>query len=339
MKILSVFLLAPIVWAQSTFPPELTQHLKLTAAQKTAVETLETSFEAAVTSVLTRVGVLQSEIRTETAKPVVDSHALGVRYAERETLRRGLSAKFAQLRFDSLAALNDAQRAQLPPLIDAGKMYPLVSDAYTAGLFPSSQRSPATALGIVYLNVASYYGPGYYGSGSLVSLGLQDFLGLNDSQVAQMTGLVNFSNLDQQGYSNQRSLLQLQILAEIAKETLEDDAVGLLYAAVEDLNRKQAATAAELISQLQGVLTSPQKAKLKALSDADNVKVVVAEAGCVNLLDMPSQLAYSAASSGLGTPGVIVTASRSGAFGFDLGGIGITGLSFLVPNYGCGFFK
>jgi hypothetical protein len=77
---------------------------------------------------------VQSEIRDETAKSPLDPAALGVRYAEIETICRNVRDEAAATQTRNLTVLTDAQKVKLKALEDAMKLQPVISEAQNAGL-------------------------------------------------------------------------------------------------------------------------------------------------------------------------------------------------------------
>lgn len=102
---------------------------------------------------------VQSEIRDETAKSPLDPMALGVRYAEVETICRNIREEANGLADRNKAILTDAQKVKLKALEDAYKLFPLISQAQSASLLgagsvplfpafviPANRITPAASL-------------------------------------------------------------------------------------------------------------------------------------------------------------------------------------------------
>lgn len=77
---------------------------------------------------------VQSEIRDETGKSPLDPLALGLRYAEVETICRNIREEANGLMDRNKAILTDAQKVKLKALEDAYKLFPLISQAQSASL-------------------------------------------------------------------------------------------------------------------------------------------------------------------------------------------------------------
>ena len=84
------------------------------------------------------------------------------------------------------------------------------------------------------------------------------------------------------------SEIRRQIGQETAKEVLDPLALGTRYAEVEGICREVGKRAESLRQENLRVLTDPQKAKLKTLSDALQLVNIISEAQSVNLLGGPS---------------------------------------------------
>ncbi len=170
-KYLLLFCCAGAAFAQSAFPPELGKYLGLPTDQTAAIQTLGSSFTASLNTAQARINVLNQELAAETARAVVDTGALGVRYVEIETLQRGTKAQFAQFRTASLAVLNDAQTARMKALVSAAAWFPLLNDAYNNGLVadPASLRISTPAGTVLFYDCCG---------GTLENSGLAEYLAL-----------------------------------------------------------------------------------------------------------------------------------------------------------------
>lgn len=94
---------------------------------------------------LARLRAVLAEIREETAKPELDAMALGVRYAEVESIRRLISENQARLIAQRLSVLTPAQREKQAALADALRLRPFVDAAVDASLLqPRCREYPYT---------------------------------------------------------------------------------------------------------------------------------------------------------------------------------------------------
>src|SRR3989442_14756078 len=94
-----------------SFPADLKQYLSLTDAQVSAILQMTGDYYQAVFARQERTNQLQNEIAAETLKDPLDPMALGVRYAEIESIRRDMADQLRALRGKIAALLTDPQRA------------------------------------------------------------------------------------------------------------------------------------------------------------------------------------------------------------------------------------
>ena len=311
-RVLWLTLCASLVAAQSTFPPELGQYLAITPSQKSAIEALESSFAASLVKSQGRTDAVNAEIAIEAAKPVVDPLALGVRLVEIETIRRQIQTQYSQLRTESMAALNDAQRALLAPLADTGRLYPLIADAYGLGLLSDDGSYVSTPYGSILFvwTCCGASGP---------ESGLIPYLNLTDSQSALLDQMAASASLFLNDLFDQQLLVQIKIYDELAKDTPDPDAAGLLYANRVELTRKQLSAGSDLATRMQAQLTPDQKLKFKPVADLDSRRLLIVEASCIHLVDLPNQLNVVGGSS----PSYSVVGSVQSS----------------TTDYGCGYFR
>ena len=89
---------------------------------------------------------VQSEIRDETAKSPLDPAALGIRYAEIETICRNVRDEAVAMQTRNLTVLTDAQKLKLKALDDAIKLQPVINEAQKAGLLAPPNPSSANTV-------------------------------------------------------------------------------------------------------------------------------------------------------------------------------------------------
>ncbi len=94
-----------------------------------------------------RIRQVQSEIAEETAKSPLDPNALGIRYAEIETICREMKDRAKEYRTRNLDILNDAQKAKVKVLEDAMKLAPVISQAQLANLAGDITSAPYAFIG------------------------------------------------------------------------------------------------------------------------------------------------------------------------------------------------
>ena len=86
---------------------------------------------------------VQSEIQVETARSPLDPAALGIRYAEIESICRNVRDESIAAQDRNLGVLTDAQKAKLKALDDAYKLLPTIYEAQNAGLLAPPGPYPA----------------------------------------------------------------------------------------------------------------------------------------------------------------------------------------------------
>lgn len=112
----------------------LHEFLGLTSAQVASIDTNNVRYQRAANEKLARRFTLMAEIARETARTPLDPVAIGLRYAEAETICRDLRAAKVQLRADNFAVLNEAQASRLRVLEEAAKLLPIASLAESRNL-------------------------------------------------------------------------------------------------------------------------------------------------------------------------------------------------------------
>lgn len=143
-KLLLVFTLAAASWGQGTIPinrgPALTQireYLALTETQFSRIQQQNNDFSRWSFTQSQRMFEVQREIGVETARQPLDPVALGLRYAEVETIRRVIAERSAKLVPDNVAVLTEVQKMKLKALEEAMRL------AETAGAQARSLRLSA----------------------------------------------------------------------------------------------------------------------------------------------------------------------------------------------------
>jgi hypothetical protein len=227
-----------------------------------------------------RILQLQNEIGDLDRQDPLDPMAIGVRYAEIESIRRDLANQLTALRDKLRTSLTDAQQARLKALDDARKLEPVITEAQC--------ENP---LGIGPLS-------GYLCIPARNPSELQQFLSLSSDQV----NAINSLNSDNQQLLNVRGQRITQLQAEIVQETAKDPidalALGTRYSEIETIKRSVSADLVTLRSQDLAVLNDAQHVKLGALDDALKLQPLISEAQCESLLDAAS---LSAAATGIST--------------------------------------
>lgn len=124
------------LWAQPGIPlpfpipfRELEQYLQLTREQSDRIASNNQAFYRWSAERQQRSAQVALEIEQETKASPLDPGALGIRYAEVETIRREISEREKKLREDNLTVLNEAQKTRLKALEEAVKLMPVVGQA------------------------------------------------------------------------------------------------------------------------------------------------------------------------------------------------------------------
>ncbi|MCZ2078622.1 MAG: hypothetical protein LC130_26960 [Bryobacterales bacterium] len=135
-------------WAQpnpfyGVLYPQLQEFLQLTDSQLNAILEANRQYSEWAFEKQRRIADVQREIAEETAKSPLDPMALGVRYAEVETICREVKDRGTELEKASVTVLTDAQKTKLKTLEDALKLFPAITQAQSARLL----GGPAVGLG------------------------------------------------------------------------------------------------------------------------------------------------------------------------------------------------
>ena len=91
-----------------------------------------------------RIQQVQTEIAQETAKPNLDSMAIGVRYTEVELICRDIRQQIPVYQKKNTDVLTDSQKAKLKVLDDAVKLAPIIAEAQNANLMVGGGSSYST---------------------------------------------------------------------------------------------------------------------------------------------------------------------------------------------------
>jgi hypothetical protein len=139
---------------------------------------------------------------------------------------------------------------------------------------------------------------------------LREFLQLTTEQVNSISQL----NREFVEMSLRKQARAAQVRQEIIewtnKEPLDPMQLGVRYAEIEAINRDLRDQLAGVRQKISGILTDPQKARVRQLEEARRLQTLVAQAECENILTPPpSQILPTGAVSGdfatflLGPPG------------------------------------
>src|SRR5215472_14056567 len=143
----TLLMIGASAWAQPNpwfYQPlgQVQQFLQLTDTQLQTILTNNGDYNQFAMTKRTRISQLQSEIATETAKDTLDPLALGVRYAEIETICREMKDQAVSYQTKNTAILTDPQKAKLQTLQDAVKLAPVIEDAQSGNLIGTVTYAP-----------------------------------------------------------------------------------------------------------------------------------------------------------------------------------------------------
>lgn len=119
----------PVILPVSGGSPNIVQYLELTPAQMARMTIIQADFAKWQAVRTERTFQVNAELAVETQKSPIDPMALGLRYAELETIRREVAEEETKVMARMRDVLNDAQKAKLKTLEDAAKLLPLVNQA------------------------------------------------------------------------------------------------------------------------------------------------------------------------------------------------------------------
>jgi hypothetical protein len=134
-------------WAQSipvNYVPlgQVKEFLQLSDAQLQTILTNNDEHNRWIYDNQTRIWQVQTEIAQETAKSPLDPNALGIRYAEVETICLEMKDKVNEYRTRNLDVLAQDQKARLKVLEDAIKLLPVISEAESGNLMGGGSYAP-----------------------------------------------------------------------------------------------------------------------------------------------------------------------------------------------------
>lgn len=133
MRTLFPLLLLPLLATAQIFsgprPTALIQYLTLTPAQLNALDANNANLQRVVSEKVNRQAQLMREISIENNKTPLDPMALGLRYAEVETICRDIRDAENRARQDNIAVLTEPQRVRLRALEEAVRLVPVAQQA------------------------------------------------------------------------------------------------------------------------------------------------------------------------------------------------------------------
>lgn len=202
-----------------------------------------------------RVYLLGEEIAVEQARSPLDPMALGVRYAEIETIRREIAARRAGLVPGNVALLTEEQRGKLGPLEAAMRLRPTWTEAGFLGLVAGECRTLEACAG------------GWFGiDGDLrIVASAQAYLGLSDEQARFLGGEKRAFGEWMQTRYERAVVVQGELTKETARSPLEPMALGVRYAELEMMRREVEERGLALVAAHVASLTEAQRGQLGEL--------------------------------------------------------------------------
>ena len=124
----------PILTQILQFPPQLKAFFELSDDQIARIRTVQAQFTSFYGNKILRQYQLQAEIAAETAKPTPDPLALGIRYAEIESIHRALQTQLEATVGQAQAVLSAGQKAKISTLQQALSLYSTACNAVIQNL-------------------------------------------------------------------------------------------------------------------------------------------------------------------------------------------------------------
>lgn len=164
-----LLLIAATAWGQSyPFPyfqplSQLKDFLQLSDSQLQTILSNNGAFNQFAANKQSRIAQVQTEIAVETAKETLDPVALGVRYAEVESICRDMKSQAVTYQQRNTSVLTDPQRTKLQVLQDAMKLAPVISEGISGNLIGTFNSTPTyfTSTGSITGPVGAFIFTGY----------------------------------------------------------------------------------------------------------------------------------------------------------------------------------
>jgi len=134
---------------------QLVKYLGLDAKQTAELIRVDAEFQRYLAAKTLRAAQVESELRTETLKPVVDPLALGVRYAELEAICREARDTEKKTGESARKALTAAQLPKVVVLEQAFALLPVITEADSAHLVDAPLAGTSGAVGVVVSSLIS----------------------------------------------------------------------------------------------------------------------------------------------------------------------------------------
>lgn len=261
-------------------------YFELTQDQQSQLALAQRGYADWQTEQRKRIEQVETELREETERIPLDPMAIGLRFAELETIRRQDAEHRRDLVRSSRAILSSQQLARAEALETALRLQPIAGSADCAFLLDGEPRTPC---GLLPIDLRTPSGPrpqqlGFIfdplGGGSTAKL--REFLGFTAQQsvayLANMEGL----RRDRSRLENELICAERRAADALAASPLSPAAIGAAKAASIEAHRAIGRRWAEAVAANQALLTGPQQERLKLLEEArsliDNTNVAVENA-------------------------------------------------------------
>lgn len=264
--------------------PGIAEYIMLTDAQRTTIAARSAALFEWQSARTHRLLEVAREIDQETKKSPLSPAALGIRYAEAETIRRQYEDRTLQAVTDNTAALTDTQRAKLAALEASQKLLPIAGDAQRVYLL--LPNPPCRKISTPFFDSncpAVIYDPLMTTPG----VRLRNYLALNSAQIQILTTHRAAFERWQQIKRSRIEQVRTEIANEAAKSPLDPAALGIRYFEIEGIQREITSHREQVIEANLGLLDDTQLAKRKTLEEAVQLQPIATEA-LIALLAKPA---------------------------------------------------
>ena len=138
---------------------QVKEFLQLSDSQVQSILTNNNEYSRWFFGKQSRIQQVQTEIAQETARPNLDSMALGVRYTEVELICRDIRQQIPVYRKKNTDVLTDSQKAKLKVLDDAVKLAPVIAEAQNGNLMGGGSSYSTGFFGISTASFGAIYDP------------------------------------------------------------------------------------------------------------------------------------------------------------------------------------
>ena len=234
--------------------------LLLTSAQNDEMDRNEALLTSWQLPKYERQNAVAIEISGEKAKDSIDSIALGLRYAEIETIRREIAEREAATLAANRQLLTETQRSRLRTLAEASSLLPTIREA-------ECRRLLAATANCVVRNVNRPIVVGLAGSG-IEATAIEEFLLLTPDQ--RVAYRANIDGYNRWHTAQHESISEWQRTAciALAASPLEPAAIGSPFSSIAVTERQIDGRRAALIQANHALLTPVQRARLQLLVEA-----------------------------------------------------------------------